>query len=70
MKSLPFCTAILFILLALVAEANDTAVNAAAAGPAALGEFVGEESVIRMVSEKIDITFGKDHNSGVVFAKS
>jgi len=62
MKSLIPCSVVLFSFMALVAEANDTAVNAAAAGPAALGEFVGEESVIRMVSEKIDITFGKEES--------
>ena len=39
--------------------ANDTAVNAAASGPEALGEFVNEESIIRMESEIIDIIFGR-----------
>lgn len=62
MKSWIPCTVVLFSFMAHVAEANDTAVNAAAAGPAPLGEFVGEESVIRMVSEKIDITFGKEES--------
>ena len=62
MKSSIPCSVVLLSFLAFLAEANDTAVNAAAAGPAALGEFVGEESVIRMVSEKIDITFGKEES--------
>lgn len=44
---------------ASVAMANDTAVNAAAYGPEPLGEFVNEESIIRMESETIDITFGR-----------
>lgn len=39
--------------------ANDTAINSGAHGPAPLGEFSGDESVIRMVSETIDIRFGR-----------
>jgi len=39
---------------------NDTAVNAAGHAPGPLGAIKGEESVIRMVSEKIDIVFGKE----------
>lgn len=47
------------LLSSPVARANDTAINAGSYGPSPLGEFEGEESVIRMVSEKIDIRFGK-----------
>lgn len=49
------------LLLALItpALANDTAINSGGHGPAPLGEFQGEESVIRMVSEKIEIRMGK-----------
>ena len=39
--------------------ANDASINLGAHGPEPVGEFHGEESVVRMVSEKIDITFGK-----------
>ena len=42
------------------ATANDTAVNAAAYGPEPVAGLNGEESVIRMESEKIDITFGRE----------
>lgn len=45
--------------LAGSAFANDTAMNAGAHGPAPVGEFSGDESVIRMVSERIEIRFGK-----------
>jgi hypothetical protein len=48
-----------FAAYAPFALANDTAINAGAHGPAPLGEFAGEESVIRMVSETIDIRFGR-----------
>lgn len=41
------------------ARCNDTAINAGAHGPAPVGEFAGDESVIRMVAETIDIRFGK-----------
>ncbi|BCU77157.1 hypothetical protein [Luteolibacter sp. LG18] len=44
--------------------ANDTSLPPAIPGPEPLGAIKGEESVIRMVSEKIDITFGK-HQSKV-----
>ena len=52
------------ILFALVttAAANDSAINSGGHGPEPLGEFQGEESVIRMVSERIDIKFGKDES--------
>ena len=54
----------LLLLLGLVlpALANDSGINSGAHGPEPLGEFVGEESVIRMVSEKIDIRFGKEQS--------
>jgi hypothetical protein len=45
---------------ALLVRANDTAINSGAHGPSPMGEFQGDESVIRMVSEKIDVTFGKE----------
>ncbi len=44
------------------AMGNDTAVNSAASAPHPVGEFKGEESVIRMVSEKIDIVFGRERS--------
>lgn len=51
---------LLFLLLSSSGLlANDTALPPTISAPKALGEFKGEESVIRMVSEKIDITFGK-----------
>lgn len=52
----------IFILLlgaTLTVWANDTAINSGAFGPAPLGEFKGQESVIRMVSETIDIHFAR-----------
>jgi hypothetical protein len=52
---------ILFAMLgSTFAFGNDTAVNAAGHAPEPLGAIKGEESVIRMVSEKIDIVFGKE----------
>lgn len=51
--------AILLGLTSVPASANDTAINSGAHGPAPVGEFSGEESVIRMVAESIDIRFGK-----------
>lgn len=39
--------------------ANDTAINPGGYAPGPVGTISSEESVIRMVSEKIDITFGK-----------
>lgn len=52
------------VLLACVAtaSANDSAINSGGHGPAPLGEFQAEESIIRMVSERIDIKFGKDQS--------
>lgn len=43
--------------------ANDTAINSGAHGPAPLGEFASDESVIEMVSETIDIHFGKTQST-------
>lgn len=40
-------------------RANDASINLGAHGPEPVGEFQGGESVVRMVSEKIDITFGR-----------
>lgn len=48
------------LLAAGIASANDTAVNAGGSAPHPVGQFKGDESVIRMVSEKIDIVFGKE----------
>lgn len=44
------------------AAANDTAINAGGSAPHPVAEFKGDESVIRMVSEKIDITMGKEQS--------
>jgi hypothetical protein len=49
--------ALLFI--ASCAFANDTAVQDGSDGPAPLGDHRGTESVIRMVRERLDITFGR-----------
>lgn len=51
--------ALLFLCLSVPLLANDTGINAGGYGPSPLGEFKGEESVIRMISETIDIRFGK-----------
>jgi hypothetical protein len=51
---------ILGIFLTGLVWANDTSVNAAGDAPTPLSHVAGEESVIRMVSEKIDINFGKE----------
>ncbi len=40
-------------------SANDTALNEGAYGPAPVGGLHGPESVIRMQSEELHITFGK-----------
>lgn len=50
---------ILLLASTLIALGNDAALNPGGHGPTTLGEFVGDESVIRMVSEKIDIRFSK-----------
>lgn len=47
------------LALISIAGANDTSINSGAHGPAPLGEFKAEESIVRMVSETIDIRFGK-----------
>lgn len=51
---------ILLLAVSSLAAANDTSLNPAGNAPHPVGQFPGEESVIRMVSEKIDITFGKE----------
>ena len=50
---------VLFSIAITPLSANDASINLGAHGPEPVGEFQGEESVVRMVSEKIDITFGK-----------
>ena len=50
---------LLLLALALPLAANDTAINSGGHGPSPMGEFEGEESVIRMVSENIGIRMGK-----------
>jgi len=50
------------LFLALPLFANDTMINSGAHGPAPLGEFEGDESVIRMVEESIHIRFGKEES--------
>ncbi|MDB6079074.1 MAG: hypothetical protein JWO82_2821 [Akkermansiaceae bacterium] len=50
---------ILLLAFILPVHGNDTAINAGGFGPAPLGEFEGDESVIRMVSETIDVHFAK-----------
>jgi hypothetical protein len=50
---------ILFGIAITPLAANDASMNLGAHGPEPVGEFQGGESVVRMVSEKIEITFGK-----------
>jgi len=50
----------LFLLSVLPVLANDSTINAGGTGPEPLGNYEGDESVIRMVSESIDIKFGKE----------
>jgi len=50
----------LFLLSILPALANDSSVNAGGIGPEPMGNYEGDESVIRMVSESIDIIFRKE----------
>lgn len=54
----------LLLLLALILPVlgNDSAINVGSEDPGPLGEFEGEESVIRMVSETIDIHFAKEES--------
>ncbi|MEY2565468.1 MAG: hypothetical protein QOH88_3661 [Verrucomicrobiota bacterium] len=49
-----------FLLFASCALANDTALHDGNDGPAPIGGLHGPESVIRMVREHLDITFGKE----------
>jgi hypothetical protein len=57
-----FMKSLIFLALVATTAANDSAINSGGHGPSPLGEFQGEESVIRMVSERIDIKFGKDQS--------
>ncbi len=52
--------ALLFFAALGIAKANDSAVNAGGTAPGPLGKVQGEESVIRMVSERVEIHFGKE----------
>lgn len=63
LRSLGAAAAACAVLVAAPAQGNDTAINSGAHGPAPLGEFAGEESIIRMVVEKIDIQFGRDQST-------
>ena len=56
MKQLLFLTG---LLMTSSLWANDGAINLGAHAPQPLGEYSGEESVIRMVSERIEIVFSK-----------
>ncbi|HVF70821.1 MAG TPA: hypothetical protein VM940_04355 [Chthoniobacterales bacterium] len=49
---------LLFFLSLSAALANDTAIVDGSDGPAPLGSRLGPESVIRMVRERLEITFG------------
>ena len=51
---------IAFFLFVSCALANDTALHDGNDGPAPIGDRRGPESVIRMVREHLDITFGKE----------
>jgi hypothetical protein len=55
------CAVYLALSLAPMATcgANDTAINAGSVGPSPMGEFNGDESVIRMMSESVHVRFGK-----------
>ena len=55
-------TRFLPFLLSVPLLANDTGINSGAHGPSPLGEFVGDESVIRMAEESIHIRFGKEES--------
>ena len=54
-----FLLGALFAVIISPLAANDASINLGAHGPEPVGEFKGEESVVCMVSERIDITFGK-----------
>ena len=50
----------LFLFVASCALANDTAIHDGADGPTPIGDRRGPESVVRMVREHLDISFGKE----------
>ena len=49
----------LFLFIASCALANDTAIHDGSDGPTPIGDRRGPESVVRMVREHLDISFGK-----------
>jgi hypothetical protein len=49
----------LFLFITSCALANDTAIHDGGDGPAPLGDRRGPESVVRMVRERLDISFGR-----------
>lgn len=55
-----FPALIALLVVAAPASANDTAIHMGSSGPEPVGGgLTGAESVIRMVKERLDITFGK-----------
>lgn len=52
-----------FLFIASCALANDTAIHDGGHGPAPIGDRRGPESVIRMVREHLDISFGKEETA-------
>lgn len=52
-----------FLFIASCALANDTAIHDGGDGPAPIGDRRGPESVIRMVREHLDISFGKEETA-------
>ena len=53
----------LFLFIASCALANDTAIHDGADGPTPIGDRRGPESVVRMVREHLDISFGKEETA-------
>ena len=53
-----------FLFIASCALANDTAIHDGGHGPAPIGDRRGPESVIRMVREHLDISFGAEGDRG------
>ena len=60
-RLLSFLIAVLGAAVGPTLLANDTAMHPGDSGPEPVGWFSGEESVIQMVSEHIEIEFGKKH---------
>lgn len=50
----------------LTLSANDTAMHPGDSGPEPVGWFSGEESIVQMVNEHIEVKFGKKHADVVV----